>query len=397
MVLLVILLGSVLTVGLAQDANAQACVVTYDESVDYFPDKAELGYAEGFEVRYFNNYKVVNVTNPWIGATVNDQFQYVLVQCGTPAPDPADFLPTAQFIEVPAGTLISMSTTQLPHLTALDLVDNLIGLDSLQYTNTEAVVEKIEAEALLEVGSGPTMNVEAVLDAEPSMVMTFGSGFPDFDSHPVLLDAGVFVAMNAEFTETSVLGRAEWVKFTATFYNKEAEASAVFDAVVDDYNAIVDMTQAIPDDERVTVLWNSFSPFTEAWSIPGQATWVGGLLADAGVDYVLQEDAPENDSYLTDFEVVYDAGIDADFWVINAFGINTLDDLIGMDERNGDFAAVANGTVYNNNGRENAFGGNDYYENGVLNPNVVLRDLVGMFYPDLLPDHEITYYKVMEE
>ena len=60
------------------------CVESYDESVDYFPQKTAVTYAEGFTLEYFNNYKVLTVGAPWLGA--EDSATYVLVQCGTPNP-----------------------------------------------------------------------------------------------------------------------------------------------------------------------------------------------------------------------------------------------------------------------------------------------------------------------
>ena len=37
-------------------------------------------------------------------------------------------------------------------------------------------------------------------------------------------------------------------------------------------------------------------------------------------------------------------------------------------------------------------GGNDFYESSVMYPDLVLRDLVKIFYPDLVPE-EFHYYQ----
>ena len=73
--------------------------------------------------------------------------------------------------------------------------------------------------------------------------------------------------------------------------------------------------------------------------------------------------------------------------------MQTLDDLVAQDERYADFAAVKNEQVYNYDARENANGGNDYFENGVANPQDVLADLITIFHPDLLPDHQLIYFR----
>ncbi|MEO1644724.1 MAG: ABC transporter substrate-binding protein, partial [Chloroflexota bacterium] len=169
----------------AQEVNlTDECVAEYDPEVDYFPEKVEVNEAENFAVEYFNNYKIVTVTDAFAGA---DPFTYVLVQCGTPAPETAELPDNTQFIEVPTGDFIAMSTTQVPHLIDLDLLDNLVGLDSTLFVNSPEVVELIEADELIEVGSGSDVNVELVLETEPDIVMTFGFD-PASDAHPILIE-----------------------------------------------------------------------------------------------------------------------------------------------------------------------------------------------------------------
>lgn len=378
----------------AQDANLLAdCVAEYDAGTDYFPNKITVDYSSGWSVEYFNNYKVINVTTPWAGATEADTFQYVLVQCGTPAPEGYD---DALVIEVPTGNAIALSTTYLPSFVELGLVDKLIGLDSTLYVNSPEIVEKIEAGELIEVGSGSTINIEAVLDAEPSLVLAYGSGTPEYDTHPVLLEADVFVAIATDYVENHPLGRAEWIKFIGLFYNAEAEATAIFDDKVSVYNDLAALTAEIAEEDRPLILWSSNNSWSNAWFIPGSESYVGQLLADAGVNYVLQdaEEVIGNEASAPfDFEVVYDAGIDADIWLPDSFGVTSLDDLLASDERYADFAAFQSGEVYLNDVRINENGGNDYYESGASNPQVVLGDLIAIFYPDLLPDYAPYYFR----
>ena len=44
----------------------------------------------------------------------------------------------------------------------------------------------------------------------------------------------------------------------------------------------------------------------------------------------------------------------------------------------------------------NANGGNDYYESAVAQPDAVLADLIAIFHPALLPDHEFVYYQRLQ-
>ncbi len=381
----------------AQDAAALEanltgeCVTAYDPAVDYFPEKVTITDAVNFSVEYFNSYKVVTVTNAFDGA---EPFTYVLVQCGTPAPDAADFPDGAQFIEVPAGDIIVMSTTEIPRLIELGLLDKLVGLDSFLYVNSPEVRALIDAGKLVEIGSGAQVNVEQVLDVEPDIVITFGFD-PATDAHPVLTEAGIFTALSADWRETTPLGRAEWIKYTALFYNAEARAEQVYADIVAAYKAAQELAASVPEDQRPVVLWNTYSSFSEAWSIPGAQTYAGALIRDAGGVIALGEEAP-GDSALLSFETVYDGALDADIWITGAFGVTTLDDLLAQDSRYADFAAVKNGNVWNNDLDVNENFGNNYFELGVTNPHLILQDLVAIFHPQLLPDHEFSFYRRLE-
>jgi iron complex transport system substrate-binding protein len=41
----------------------------------------------------------------------------------------------------------------------------------------------------------------------------------------------------------------------------------------------------------------------------------------------------------------------------------------------------------------NDLGGNNYWETGVANPHLLLQDMVAIFHPELLPDHEFTFFR----
>lgn len=389
--ILMVLVSTLLThVVFAQDAVApdnnltEACVTDFDPSVDYFPDKITVTAADKFTVDYFNHYKVVTVTGSM------ETYTYVLVQCGTPAPEADEFVDGAQFIEVPAGNIITLSTTHLPALVELDLLDNLVGVDSLLYTSNPAVRERIDADEIIEVAPNFELNMELVLDVEPTLVMS-----DDFDTERLarLIDTGIPAVVNVEYLELTPSGRAEWLKFIALFYNAEAAAEERFDEIVTAYERVADLVVDVPESAYPRVLWNA--PFNGQWGIPGGQTFAGQLLADAGATLVLSD--PESDvvSFVS-LETVYEAGLDADVWLLNLFNVSTVDDLIAQDERYADFAAAQSGDLWNNDADVNENFGNNYYELGVTSPHLILEDLVAIFHPDLLPDHEFHFFRQLD-
>jgi iron complex transport system substrate-binding protein len=363
----------------------EGCVEEYSEGMDYFPQKAEVTHSNGFTIEYFDNYKIVTVNSPYPGA--EEVASYLLVQCGTAVPEGFD---QAIVIETPIDSFVAMSTTYLPHLPTLNAVDKLVGLDSLALASTPEVRQQIEAGNITEVGFGADVNVEQVLDLEPDLVMTYSSGSADFDAQPKLEEAGITVVVNSDYLDSSPLGQAEWIKFLAAFFNQEAAAENWYNDVVSQYEALAAL--AATGETRPTVLLNT--PFEGTWYMAGGKSYIANLLADAGANYIWGDD-PSDTTLFLDFETVYDRAQAADYWINLGF-VNSLADLAATDERFADFAAYQSGNVYNNDAQTNEFGGNDYYESGAANPHLVLADLIKIFHPDLLPDHELVYYRAVE-
>lgn len=371
---------------MAIEANlTTGCVENYHSNFDYFPNKIKLDYATGWTVEYFNNYKVIEVVRPWQDA--RRTFQYLLFQCGTPIPEGYD---QAQVIEVPVKTIATMSTTYLPHLDKLGLLDGLVAVDDFDYINTPAVRRMIEWGQLAEIGSGPSVNVEMMLDLNPDVVMTYGSGRPEFDAYPKLLEARLDVALNSEHMETSPLGRAEWLKFTAMFFNREADAEKIFANTAARYEELAAKARSL--EPKPTVLTGT--DYNGVWAVPGGQSFVAAYLADAGAAYLWAGDETTGSQPL-DFETVYERAAQADYW-LNPGTWSSTAEALAADERYANFAALQNGRIYNNNARLNEQGGNDYWESGMTNPDVVLADLIKIFHPKLLPEHQLVYYRQLE-
>jgi len=362
---------------------ADGCVETYDPTIDYFPAKVTADYATNFDVEYFNNYKVVSML-PWVGA--EEPLQYVVVQCGTPAPDGFEGVPV---IEVPVMRFVAMSTSMLPHLDEQGLLDHLVGVDTTLYTSNESVLERVAAGDTVEIGGGGTggdINFELLLSIEPDLVMA-QEFFAGGTTLTQLTDAGILAVLNADYADTSPLGQAEWGKYISLFFNTEAVANELFAGVVERYDALKALTADVAD--RPTVI--TASPFSGVWYMPGGESTIAQLLADAGADF-LWSDAPGTSNPL-DFEVVLAEGSEAEYWVnVNQFW-QTKEQMLADDSRFGSFVAFENGNLWNNNLRMNVNGGSDYFETGAAHPDLILADLIAIFHPDLLPDHEFYFYQ----
>lgn len=357
---------------------------TVAESADYFQEKVTVEYSTAFNVEYHNNYKLLTVSKPWPGA--KNGFTYLLVQRGTNAPQG---IAADRVIEIPIRSIVTMSTSYLPCVEELGVLDTLTGHESFAWVYSEAVRNRIASGAMEEVGSGQAVNIELLLDMDPDLIMTYGIG-NEWDTHPKLEEAMLPYVINAEWNEKSPLGRAEWIKYVSLFYNKEAEANAFFSKVVDEYTGLSQKAEATSEKPSVF----AGTPYQGTWWMSGGGSFAAKLFADSGAAYVWADD-DSTGSLMLDIETVFENAGGADYWINTGYW-NSLAEAKAADERFAEFKAYKTGMMYNNNRRMSPGGGNDYYESAPVNPNIVLADLITIFHPELMPDHELYYYKKLE-
>ncbi len=355
-----------------------------DKSVEYFPDKITLQYTEGFSVEYKDNYKVVSVNSAVPNS--DDVFQYILVQRGTETPKGYD---SAQIIEVPVESAVTMSTTYLPYFEMMELTEYLTGHDSFMYIYSPAILARAAEGKMKEVGSGAAVNIEVLIDLEPGIIMTSSSGVSEYDAHPKLLEAGLNVVLNGELYEKTALGRTEWIKFIALFFNKEAEAEALFDKIAGEYIKLSALVSG--SETRPTVLANA--PWQGTWYMPGGKSYMTDFYNAAGAEYLWADDDSTGTLYL-DFESVFEKAQNADYWVSTSW--NSLDEAKNTDERFVEFNAFQAKNIFNMNARVNENYSNDYWESGPANPHLVLSDFIKVFHPELMPDYEFHYFSRLD-
>lgn len=362
------------------------CVQNYNPNQDYFSEKTQIQYAQGFQVEYHKHYKIITVNNPWRDA--NRSFQYVLVQCGTPVP--SGFEPS-QVVQVPIQQIAVLSTTHLGHLDSLQLLDTLVGVSNLKLVYSQEVRQHLQKNDVQEIGSNSNLNIEKILDLSPDLITTYGTGNPQHDAHPQLLAAGLKVAINSEYMESTPLGHAEWIKFTALFFNQEQAVNQQFNQIVKEYQSVAAIAQKAQNQPTVITGFNR----NGTWNIPGGNSYVAKLLKDAGANY-LGADNAESGSIPLSFEAVYDRALNAQVWLNGSRDWTRLQDVARADERYTKLSAFQSGRVFNNNARVNEFGGNDYWQSGTISPHLVLSDLVKILHPELLPEHQLVYYQPLK-
>lgn len=344
----------------------------------------EIKYATGFKVSAVGNAQLVEIIQPYQNATSG--YQYLLVPKGeaTP-PNPTN----ATIIYTPIDNIVCTSTTHIPLLDYINETDKLVGFPTTDYISSTKMRQRIDSGRVKELGIDKGMNVELVFSLKPSVVMGY-TMTKDLGQLKKIQEAGIPVIINAEYLEKHPLGRAEWIKFMALFFHKEKLADSVFNEIEKEYLATQQLTKSISN--KPTVL--SGILYGDAWFLPGGKNYAAKLLEDAGCHYLWAQDSTNGFLQLS-FESVYAKAKDADLWIgIGSFA--SLEELGATEKRYALFKPFINHRVYSYNARIGAKGGSEFLELGYLRPDLILKDLVKIAYPNLLPQYQLYFYKPLE-
>ena len=282
--------------------------------------------------------------------------------------------------------LIVLATPHMAMLDTLGELKKIVAISSTQYLWNPQIIAAVEKGNIIELGSDQSLDVEAIVALNPDLVII--SAFPGGLSPSLqqLAQLGIQILPMAEWQESSLLGRAEWIKVIGALVDRLEGASEIFDHIVDEYQKINRLTDAVSS--KPTIL--SSLPYKGLWSVPGGDSYMGKLFKEAGADYFWQN-SPGKGSIHLDFEAVYPIGMEADFW-LSPGAVTRMEDLLAQDSRFADFPSVQSGKVYHSYKRSTINSGNDYWESGVINAHLILADVVKILHPTLLPDHKLFYF-----
>lgn len=343
-----------------------------------------LKYAEGFTVRVEGNRKYVTVNYPYQGAT--EGYQYVLI------PEGEEVLQhdvNTQVIRTPIKSIVCTSTTHIPLLDYLGETNSLIGFPTTDYISSERMRQRVDESKVVDLGIDKGMNIELLYSLHPDLVMGYTMS-KDLGQLKKISELGMPVVINAEYLEKHPLGRAEWIKFVALFFNKEKEADSVFNGIEKEYLSTLALASQVS--RKPTML--SGIVYGDAWFMPAGKNYSAKLYSDAGMDYLWKE--TESNGYLElSFESVYTQAKEADLW-IGVGSFSSLQEIQATESRYSLLKPFEQKQVYSYNARIGAKGGNEFLELGYLRPDLILKDLVKIAHPELLPEYELFFYKKLE-
>lgn len=290
--------------------------------------------------------------------------------------------------EIPVKRAVVLNASLLGYFAALGAENQLAGVSSPEYIYSDKIKNLIAQGKIQNVGNEQKYDIEKILTLKPDAVFTnYISSFEN--TYDLMTKNGIKVIFLDEYTEQKPLEKAAYLKLFARLLGKESLAEAELRKITDEYLKVKKL--ATGTKQKPIVISNEM--YGNQWFMPGGKTQLANLIADAGGHYILKENTDEKAIPLS-FEEVLAKADKADFWV-NAGNHSSKKSLLTVNPNYAAMKVYQQGKIYALTGREDGKS-NDFFESGVVRADLVLKDYVKIFHPDLLPDHELIYLKELK-
>ena len=330
-------------------------------------------YATGFSVRDSDGVRLVNVGRKERFALVNS--------------DDAKVPDGYTKVRVPIKRTICMTALQLSNFTVLDAHEVVKGITGTKNLFNEDILARVKDGRIVKIGMEGEFDTELILAANPDVIFISPSKRGGYDA---IKETGITLVPHLGYQELDPLGQAEWVKFVGMFIGKEREANELFDGIEKRYNELKAKSQELTaKGQKPTVFSGEMHYGT--WHAVGGRNYLAQIFRDAGADYVINDDETAGENL--EFEKMYALAANADYWrILNSFPDEfSYEALKASEPRNELFKAYKERKVIYCNMKQQP-----YYEISPVEPDVLLKDFVAIFHPELVEaDYEPKYYRLL--
>ena len=341
-------------------------------------------YATGFAIVGAEGWQssILEVSNPWQGAE-DVVTRLFIARDGELPPDGFD----GQVVKGDVERVVCMSSSHVAMLDFMGKVESVVGVSGIDFISNEYVAS--HRDKVYDVGHDSDANFELIVALDPDIVLLYGvTGASAVENK--LRELGIPYAYIGEYLEQAPLGKSEWLIAIAEIMGCRTETEAQFAEIPQRYEALKKLaTTATTPQPNVMIN----TPYADSWFMASTSSYIARLIADAGGDYIYKRNT-SNSSLPIDLEVATQLTSAADVW-INVGSVSSLQDIRRQFPKFSDVECVRNGAVYNCDKRSSAGGGNDYWESGVVYPDIILRDMIKIFHPELISE-EFVYYRQLE-
>lgn len=385
-----------------EKSNNKLYETSTDANTIYFNDSVKVEFAQNFSVSYHGNYKVVKAKVPLSAVgQQGDSVQWsnsftdimVLVQRGTNPPPLVGELAGAVVITIPAYRIAGNADDAPTRFTALGRRDHIVGLghDGIYDSYLKA---RADSGAIQAIGAswhtGP--NLEALVQLMPDITFLTIASLSQSEGLTKTRAMGIASAPDFSWSETSYLAQLEWIKYDAVFINAENEANIFFNDIKRRCDSLKQLVAEVKTKPRVmwgmhkkgfwTVRMNgsyaklledagAINPFADTSGIVNE-THANGISEGVSVSSELVLKELQSVDYIISFQS------STDNWPPESY-MNTA-------------PAYRNKKLFHHFKRYKDYGAHDWYQTASMRPDLLLKDLIALFHPEILPNHSLFFF-----
>nr|WP_317631136.1 ABC transporter substrate-binding protein [uncultured Flavobacterium sp.] len=344
----------------------------------------KITHAKNFELYEYADFKILKINKPWQQA--NESLVYVLAKQQNLVPDS---LKNKNFIQIPVQKVIATSTTHIPSFEMLNQSNSLIGFPNLNYISSATIRENIKQNRVTEVGQNESLNTEVIIDLNPDLVVGYGmeSSNKTLES---LKQMGISVIYNADWTEQTPLGKAEWIKFFGALFDQNDLANTKFLEIETEYNTLKKLAKTATNSPKVF----SGGLYQDVWYAPKGNSWGAIFFEDANANYIWKNHKGEGSIAISIEQALHDAQ-NIPIWIAPS-SAESIQDLKNNSKHNEQFNAFKTQQIYSFAMKKGETGGVIYYEVAPNRPDLVLKDLIKILHPELLPNYNLYFYEKLK-
>lgn len=353
-----------------------SCAGKQQTTIDTGQDEAKE--AEGLEIYRVGDCRVARVLSP--GDTTQVLGTYIFPDTDDTADIPeiegAYIFPPSKRQNILLYT--SVYATGLKELNSQGIIK---AVGDSQYFTDKDIIEGLENGKIVDVGTIMEPVAEKIIAAKPDMILV--SMYDGVDVSK-LEKLGIPIVYLCESSETSPLGKAEWLKLLGLIAGNKEGADKIYDTVCKEYNLL--KQKGISSNKKPKVMTETM--YEGTWFVAGGKSYAAALIEDAGGQYIWSDDDTAG-SLPKGFEEMLNRGADADIWLIKSFGKDlTLKDLETEDSRYMLFKPAKRGGVWNVNTQALPF-----FDETPFHPELILKDYIAIFHPENSKETQPHYFK----
>lgn len=290
--------------------------------------------------------------------------------------------------KLPYQKVMLLNASLVGYFTELSSEEKITGISSPEYVFSEKIHHYISDKMIENIGNEQKYDVEKIIAYKPDVIFTnYVASFEN--TYEILKKNGVEVIFIDEYQEENPLEKAKIIEVIGKLIGKEKEAQEKFSEIEKNYNSYKNL--ASKSKEKPSVLTNEI--YGSQWFVAGGNSQLAHFIKDASANYIFGDNT-ESKSTPKSFEEVFAKAENADFWV-NVGNHKNKKELLQINPNYAKMNVYQKGNIYTISGKEKG-SANDFFESGVVRADLVLKDYIKIFHPNIFPKDSLTYMKKLK-